>query len=83
MEIFNKKCIPCEKKNRFIEASGENSNAFVYSNVWKMFLNLNVLNVLKTFIWKACNYLASTKENIFLKKMITNDYLCPICGVEV
>jgi hypothetical protein len=37
--------------------------------------------VVQTFLWKACQNILPTKENLY-RRHITQDSLCPICGRE-
>jgi hypothetical protein len=51
------------------------------SPVWKVCWKLNVPNVVKLFLWRACNDLLPTKVNLSCKGI--NIYkLCPICQQE-
>jgi hypothetical protein len=43
---------------------------------------MNVLHVVKVFMWRACHNDLATKANIFRHK-ITEDHLCPLCEVGV
>ena len=52
------------------------------SEVWKLLWNLKVPNTEKHFIWRACNDILPTRENLHRRKIIM-DPLCPICGLEV
>jgi hypothetical protein len=42
---------------------------------------MSVLAVVTVFLWKACNNLLPTKENLFKKRLLKT--LCMICSVEV
>jgi hypothetical protein len=50
--------------------------------LWKQIWRIDVLRVVRIFLWQACNNIIPTKENLF-KKRITDDPLCPICGLDV
>jgi hypothetical protein len=41
---------------------------------------MNVPHVVKIFLWRACQIALVTKANLF-KRKITEDPLCPFCGV--
>ena len=51
------------------------------SMVWKHIWRLPVRNVEKNFIWRACQDILPTRENLMRRKIV-EDQLCPICGVE-
>jgi hypothetical protein len=44
--------------------------------------NLNVLGMVRVFLWKAHSNLLPNKENL-LRNAIVQDPLCPICGLDV
>jgi hypothetical protein len=69
-------------RNLIQQNSGECSRASEHSKSWTSLWSLNALQIVKVFLWKACNNLLPTKENLF-KKRVVKDPLCPICGVEV
>jgi hypothetical protein len=50
--------------------------------IWKMIWKLRVPRVTQLFIWRACNNILPTKENLHRRKIVT-DPLCPLCGREV
>jgi hypothetical protein len=56
---------------------GESSTAMVSRDFWKTIWNLHIPAVLKFFLWKACNNLLPTKENLYSKKIV-QDPLCPL-----
>lgn len=58
-------------------SSGGRHNSEVWRQIWK----LNVPNVEKNFIWRACHNILLTKERLHRKK-ITQDPHCPLCGLE-
>jgi hypothetical protein len=43
---------------------------------------MNIPNVVKVFLWRAFINALAIKSNLY-KRKITEDPLCPICGVEV
>ncbi|XP_059429095.1 uncharacterized protein LOC132162892 [Corylus avellana] len=43
---------------------------------------MNILNVVKVFMWRACHNALATKSNLQHPK-ITEDPLCPVCGIKV
>jgi hypothetical protein len=53
----------------------------VESPVWKTCWELKVPNVVKLFLWRACNDLLQTRVNLSRKK-IELCKLCPICTQE-
>jgi hypothetical protein len=50
--------------------------------VWKVLWNLKVPNTVKIFMWRACNSLLPTKENL-CRRGVVKDPLCPCCELEV
>jgi len=52
------------------------------SPMWKIIWKLRVPRVTHLFLWRACNNILPTKENLHRRKIVT-DPLCPICGREV
>ena len=69
-------------KERFEVDNGSCSNRERMQEFWKKLWACRVPQVVKNFLWKACNNILATKDNLF-KKHITNDPLCPICNLEV
>lgn len=55
---------------------GETSKGAI--ELWKVLWNLNVLSVVKMFLWKALNNRLPTKKNLFCKKAM-NDPRCLVC----
>jgi len=53
-----------------------------FYEVWKTIWKLKVPAITKNFLWKICNNLLPTKENLF-KKNIVQDPLCPFCRVDI
>jgi hypothetical protein len=50
--------------------------------VWKRIWSLSVPNSEQNFLWRACNDILPTKENLCRRKII-KDPMCIICGMEV
>lgn len=69
-------------KNLIVQSSVECSRASTISKLWTTMWALNVPSVVKVFLWKACNNLLPTKENLFKKKKMTSVLLRPICAVD-
>ncbi|XP_059442059.1 uncharacterized protein LOC132174415 [Corylus avellana] len=66
---------------RFEVDKGSCSNRDSNKGLWKAIWNNGVPRPVKTFLWKACNNIFPTKENLF-KKHVTLDPPCPICSLE-
>jgi hypothetical protein len=49
----------------------------IWSGIWR----LQISNVGKNFMWRACQSILPTKDNL-VKRKIIQDPLCPICGLE-
>jgi hypothetical protein len=47
--------------------------------IWKIIWKLRVPRVIQLFLWRACNNILPTKENLHRRKIVT-DPLCPLCG---
>jgi hypothetical protein len=69
-------------KERVEADFGSCSNVEQKKVTWKKLWACRVPNVVKNFLWKACNNILATNDNMF-KKHITNDPLCPVCNLEV
>jgi hypothetical protein len=67
------------EKERKVSEKGESSNRFGDDNYWRTLWGLKIPNAAKVFLWRACNNILPTKENL-LRKGITKDGLCLICG---
>jgi hypothetical protein len=52
------------------------------TEIWTVIWGLQVPNATKMFLWKTCNNLLLTKENLFHRRVV-GDTLCPICTVEI
>lgn len=46
---------------------------------WKAIWDMNILGSVKQFVWRTCNNLLPTKDNLANKKVI-EDIFCPLCG---
>jgi hypothetical protein len=57
---------------------GSGSNPPGDGIIWKAVWKLRATRIVCMFIWKACNNILPTKENLF-KRGITKDAVCPIC----
>ena len=59
------------------------SNPSAHSSSWDQIWELEVLNKIKHFIWRACRESLPTKKNLFTKK-VTRNAICDLChdGVE-
>lgn len=49
--------------------------------LWRGIWNLHVSNTSKNFMWRACQNLLPTKDNLIRRKVV-NDLLYPICSLE-
>jgi hypothetical protein len=61
---------------------GSCSNGDKEKVFWNMIWRIPVSRVVQHFLWKACNNILPTKENLY-KKRITEDSLCPVCKSEI
>ncbi len=52
-----------------------------HSPIWKIIWKLKVPRVIHLFLWRACNNILPTKENL-LRRKIVSDPTCPLCGRE-
>jgi hypothetical protein len=64
------------------QKSGECSSFFGSHVFWKKIWAINVPNASKIFMWRACQNVLPTKQNL-LRKGVGNDDLCPCCMLEV
>jgi hypothetical protein len=60
------------------QSRGESLGTSSMEKIWKMLWSLAVPNSVKVFIWKACNNVLPTKENLFRRTVVDNT-TCPIC----
>lgn len=51
------------------------------SEVWKLIWKLQIPNVEKNFIWRACHDILPTRDNLLQRKVV-QDPLCLVCGLE-
>lgn len=51
-------------------------------NLWDLIWSTQVPNKVKHFIWKACQNILPTRENLY-KKRIPISQLCPVCLTEI
>jgi hypothetical protein len=58
-------------------SSARDSNTILWSLLWKLQIPRNVL----LFLWRACNEILHTKENL-CQRRIVEDPLCPMYGKE-
>jgi hypothetical protein len=65
------------EKERQDLLKGEGLKRLGCSGIWQ----LKIPNAAEMFIWRACNDLLPTKDNM-LKKCIVNESPCPICGLH-
>lgn len=49
--------------------------------VWRILWTLRVPNHVKLFLWRACNNILPTKQNL-LKRRIVEEDRCPCCTIE-
>jgi hypothetical protein len=50
-------------------------------NLWRILWGLQVPNSTKIFLWRACNDILPTKENL-KKRGVVDDDLCRFCGID-
>jgi len=60
---------------------GECSFRGINADFWKKLWSLKVPNSSKIFLWRACQNLLPTKQNL-KKKCVLNDDLCPCCKFQ-
>jgi hypothetical protein len=66
---------------RFDQQKGECSNSGRFLNLWRILWGLQVPNSTKVFLWRACNDILPTKENL-KKRGVVDDDLCRFCGID-
>jgi hypothetical protein len=49
--------------------------------IWHHLWKLNIPRFILLFLWRACNDIFPTKNNLYKKKIVT-DQFCPMCGSE-
>jgi hypothetical protein len=57
--------------------SSQPSDSIIWRGIW----NLQISNAGKNFVWRACNNLLPTRDNLLQRKVV-NDLRCPICNLE-
>jgi len=60
---------------------GGSSNSNIGEDLWPILWGLKTPNVIKVFMWRACNNLLPTKVNLFHRRVVS-DKVCPLCGVD-
>jgi hypothetical protein len=60
---------------------GQCSNPEKKKDIWKTIWALGVPNVVKKIIWKACNEVLPTRQNLFRRKVIEMN-ICPCFEAE-
>jgi hypothetical protein len=68
-------------KENGLKDEGSCSTVHQIAEIWKGVWRINCARAVKTFLWQACNNILSTKELLF-KRHISEDPLCPICGLD-
>lgn len=61
-----------------LECFLRSGDSALWSGIWRM----PIANAMKNFIWRACQNLLPTKENLMRRKVV-NDPMCHICSLEV
>ena len=61
------------------QLKGGGSSGPHHMSLWKKLWGLKVPNATKVFLWRACNNILPTKDNL-KKKGVVSDDLCSICG---
>jgi len=61
--------------------NGECSSSSGSSEFWKKIWAVKAPNALKKFLWRACQNVLPTKQNLLRKGVVDND-LCPCCQLE-
>jgi hypothetical protein len=60
---------------------GSSSSVHSDSHLWRRLWSLKLPRHILLFLWRACNEILPTKNNLFKRKVVT-DQLCPMCGSE-
>jgi hypothetical protein len=60
---------------------GECSSRLSSADFWKKLWAIKIPNSSKIFLWRACQNLLPTKQNL-LKKGVVEDDLCPCCKIQ-
>jgi len=61
--------------------TGSPSSVYSASHIWRRLWSLNLPRHILLFLWRACNEILPTKNNLHKRKVVT-DQLCPMCGSE-
>jgi len=69
-----------EMERRDREVGGA-SSMYSAAHVWRRLWSLNLPRHILLFLWRACNEILPTKNNLYKRKVVT-DQLCPMCGSE-
>jgi hypothetical protein len=67
-----------ELSNRMVATSSTPTGS---RDFWRRLWALPVPNVEKNFIWRACQNILPTRDNLHKRRIIL-DPLCPVCGLE-
>lgn len=57
------------------------SDSINLDRLWNQIRNIQGTRVVKMFLWKACNDILRTKQNLAKKGVVPESY-CPICTLE-
>lgn len=68
-------------KDKLEGNGGSCSNREASTHLGKKVWTMGCSNVVKYFLWKACNNSLPTKANLYKREIIDNQ-LCLICGLE-
>ncbi len=52
---------------------GGSSNSNTGEDLWPILWGLKTPNVIKVFMWRACNNLLPTKVNLFHRRVVTDN----------
>jgi hypothetical protein len=61
--------------------NGSSSSRDNVTKIWKEVWQVKGPRVLKTFLWKACANILSTRDNL-RRRGVVEDSICPICKLE-
>ena len=62
-------------------AKAEGSSRARTSPIWRSIWKLNIPSVEKNFLWRACENILPTRDNLCRQKIISNP-MCPLCEQE-
>ncbi|XP_059436512.1 uncharacterized protein LOC132169499 [Corylus avellana] len=80
--VFSVKSAYHMQKEVLSLALAGSSSSGVGGTLWKQFWSLPAPSVARNFLWRACNDILPTRENLCRRKILT-DPLCPLCGLKV